>query len=185
MSGFWNSLSPFTRRLAIVVVAVSAIGLYTKMRLQPQRAEILRQEKRVAQVRGDLQEARKRVDRLRRQATSAERWATYALVLDQQSTGRSLKDVLETCGTKNGPQLNVHDVRFNRVASANGFGRMGVSFQLEGHYAELIRLLHDLDETFPPIEITRTELRLLREQGEQRDRGRIEARLEGVIYEPR
>ena len=125
------------------------------------------------------------MERLRQEATSSQRWAAYALVLDQQSTGRSLHDILQTCGTQEGPDLEVNEVRFDRLPAKNGFERLGVSFELQGRYPELIRLLHALDAAFPPIEITQTSLKANQVESDSPQPGLVVAELEGVIYEPR
>lgn len=180
---YWNGLSLFTRILAVAVLLTSCGTLYWKMRYAPARETTERREKALGELEGRIDQARRRVDRLRRERAAGQKWANYAKVLDEQSTGRSLRDVLATCGTSSGPDVEVEGLRFERIASGPQFRRLQVSFRLQGPYAELVVLLHELDRAFPPIEITSTDLRVPDDPEGDGD-GRVVADLEGIIHEP-
>ena len=177
---YFNKLSPFTRALAIVVVLAAVGGSYYRFRLRPLRADLAANAKQEQALTREVQQSRARVRKLQSQADSAERWSGYAAMLDEQSTGRSLREVLATCGTSQGPGLTVQDARFDRQRHEGPFARLGVEITVEGPYPELIRLLHELDGVFPPIEITRAALR----QNDD-DSPAISASISGVIHEPR
>lgn len=180
---YWNGLSLFTRILTVVVVLSSCATLYWKTRYAPALETARRHEKNLDELEEQIDRARRRVDRLRRERAAGQKWASYARVLDEQSTGRSLRDVLATCGTASGPAVEVEGLSFERIASGEQFRRLKVSFRLEGPYTELMALLHELDRAFPPIEITQTDLSV--PEGGQDERGdRVSATLEGIIHEP-
>lgn len=182
MIAMWNRLTVFTRVLAIVVFVAALAGAYTRLRWQPRQDTLQQTTKDVAALRDDVRHARARVDRLEHEAELARRWSSYARVLDEQSTGRSLRDVIRTCGTERGPDVDVRRADFQRASSGPDFARLGVKLSVRGNYDALIDLLHELDRAFPPIEITRTTLA----RPEASDTGAaIEAELEGVIHEIR
>ena len=178
-----SGLRPFTRILICVVLMTSALTVYWKARYQGIREDARRHEKSLAELRNAVKQAEHRVQKLRYEAVESRRWAAYADVLDEQSTGRSLRDVLATCGTGAGPDVEVRGLRFERVPGGDGFRRLKVSFRLDGPYSELMRVLHELDRAFPPIEFTSATLKVP-ENGEEEAKEDVSAELEGVIHEP-
>ena len=184
MTSFWNGLSPFTRRFAMLVILCSVVGLYTKARLKPLRAELEVVRASAGELRSEVRRGRERVAQLERESETAMRWASYSRILEEQSTGRSLREILAACGTGDGPPVEVLDARFERHARGARFERMGVRFRVAGEYDAIIDLLDELDRGFPPIELR--SARLQRPEAELSDRGhRIVADLDGVIHEPR
>ena len=184
MIGFWNSLSPFTRALSVIVVVCSILGGYGKLRLQPLRVDLTEVRKLELELGREVRQSRQRVAQLRRESDSALRWESYANILEEQSTGRSLREVLATCGTESGPQVSVLNAHFERQTRSDRFGRIAAELSVRGSYASVIDLLDELDRSFPPIEFMRVELR--RPQAEERQQGAtIVADLHGVIHEPR
>lgn len=184
MNSFWLSLSPFTRLLTVVVLSVSVLGGYGKFRFRPLRADtvaVLALEQELAR---EVQQSRQRVAQLRRESDTAMRWEGYSRILAQQSTGRSLRDVLNTCGTEGGPDVTVLRAHFERHDRTAGFARMGAELQIRGSYAAIIHLLDELDRSFPPIELLRAELRRP-DESDPRSGSTIVADLHGVIHEPR
>lgn len=184
MSNFWRSLSPFTRLLAVIVLAFVVLGGYGRFRLRPLRADAIAVGKLERDLAREVQQSRQRVAQLRRESDSAMRWEGYARILEQQSTGRSVRDVLDTCGSEDGPKVSVLNASFERRDRNGGFAQLGADLQVRGEYAAVIRLLDELDRSFPPIEILRAELRRP-EITDERNSGDIVADLHGVIHEPR
>jgi hypothetical protein len=180
---FLKGLSPFTRALAVLVLLGAMASGYWKMRYAPIRAQTQHVEKELGELRQDIRQARTRVERLRQEAATGQRWASYAQVLREQSTGKSLRDILAACGTAAGPEVQVRGLRFERGKEARGFLSIEVSFHLEGRYDELMRLLHELDTAFPPIEITGADLRVPENEEEDAQHW-VSADLEGVVHEP-
>ncbi len=181
---FLRGLSPFTRLLAVAVLVGAAGSGYWKLRVSPLLSETHRVEKELREVRKQIRHAKTRVEELRREAASSQRWANYASVLKEQSTGKSLRDILATCGTEAGPQVQVRGLRFERGKEADGFLSIAVTFHLEGRYNELMQLLHELDTAFPPIEITSADLRVPDSEEPEGSRQWISADLKGVVHEP-
>ncbi|HKK69626.1 MAG TPA: hypothetical protein VKA86_00300 [Candidatus Krumholzibacteria bacterium] len=182
MIAMWNRLTLFTRILAVVVFVSAVAGAYTRLRWNPQQAALELAEKDVTDLGKDVRHARDRVDRLEREAELARRWSAYARVLEEQSTGRSLRDVIRTCGTERGPAVDVRRADFRRRASGPDFARLGVKLSVRGDYDSLIDLLDELDRTFPPIEVIRATLA---RPEKSTDDTAIEAELEGIIHETR
>ena len=182
MIAFWSRLSPFTRLLAIAVLLAAVGGSYARLRLKPQQSELAVVEKEVASLRKDVREARSRVERLEREAELARRWTNYARILEEQSTGRSLRDVIRTCGTDGGPDVEVQTADFERLESGSEFARLGVKMTVRGAYEEIVGLLDELDRVFPPVEITRADLSRIDTEA---DGTTVRAELEGIIHEAR
>lgn len=184
MRSFWNSLSPFTRMLTVIVLSVSILGGYGKLRLRPLRADSIAVHALERELAREVQQSRQRVAQLRRESDSALRWEGYARILEAQSTGRSLSDVLSACGTSGGPDVTVLHASFERQARTAGFARMGTDLRVRGSYGAILQLLDELDRSFPPIEFLRAELRRP-EETDQDSGSSIVAELHGVIHEPR
>lgn len=186
MISMWTRLSPFTRLLAVVVVVAALAGGYTRLRFKPQHAELVEARKVEKELRSEVRKARQRVDRLEQEAHLAQRWSHFASILEDQSTGKSLREIVRTCGTDEGPDVEVEVADFQRQARGENFARMAVSLTVRGSYGELIELLDELDRAFPPIEIHKATLE--RSVTTESDAGRGEsdvvvARLDGVIHE--
>jgi hypothetical protein len=180
---FLRGLSPITRALALVVLLTALGSAYWKTRLAPLRAQTLRCERDLGSLHKDIRQARQRVEALRREAAANRRWADYAHVLAEQSTGKSLRDLLTTCGSSAGPEVAVRNLHFDRGKARHGFRDIGVSFHLEGRYDELIRLLHQLDQAFPPVEFTGIELKVP-DQATPGEKHWVSAEMKGVVHEP-
>ena len=185
MIAFWSRLSVFTRILAVVVFLAAVTGAYTRLRFQPQRDHLAATEKIMRGLRADVRTARERVGELEQEALLAQRWSRFATILEDQSTGRSLRDVVRTCGTEGGPDVTVEKASFDRRTRGASFARMGVSLRVRGSYGELIRLLDELDRAFPPIEITKASLDRPDGDRDPSDSDVVVADLEGVIHETR
>lgn len=185
MISMWSRLSAFTRLLAIVVVLAAVGGGTTRLRFKPQRAELAEAQKIEASLRKDVRKARQRVDRLEREAHLAQRWSHFADVLEEQSTGKSLREIVRTCGTAIGPDVEVQAVDFTRQARGANFARMGVSLSVRGSYGELVRLLDELDRAFPPIELHQATLERTAGSEDAMPSDVVVAKLEGVIHETR
>jgi len=186
MISMWMRLSPFTRLLAVVVVVAALGGGYTRLRFKPQRAEMVEAQKFEQQLRKEVRKARQRVDRLEQEAHLAQRWSHFASILEDQSTGKSLREIVRTCGTEKGPDVEVEVADFQRQARGGSFARMAVSLTVRGNYGELIKLLDELDRAFPPIEIHKATLERTETDDADTRRGKndvVVARLDGVIHE--
>ncbi len=178
-----KNTSPLTRVLAILVLVAAVGGTWAKQRIQPLRAELERARADENVAARDLRQTRARIRELREEAHAAQRWAGYAAVLEAQSTGRSLREVLATCRQGTGPRLEIERAGFERRPGSAGFGHLGIGLTVRGPYPELVRFLGELDRVFPPVELTRVEL--TRPQTDDTRSQGVEARLEGVIHEPR
>lgn len=184
MIGMWGRLSTFTQLLTIVVVVAALAGGYTRLRFKPQQTELVEARKVEQGLQKEVRKARQRVQRLEQEANLAQRWSHFASILEEQSTGRSLREIVRTCGTGDGPDVEVEAADFTRQARGTRFARIGVSLTVRGTYGELVRLLDEFDRAFPPIEIHKATLeRPDSAEADGRATDVVVARLDGVIHE--
>jgi len=182
----WQKLSPLTRGVVVLVVLTCVGMTYHKQRVQPLQARLADHEDEIAELQDDLDVTLIQVERLRTEANAAERYSSYALILDRQTTGQSFHDLLDHCGTGSRPDLEVRQLEFERVPPERGFPALAVRFQLYGPYQQIVDFLHDLDEAFPPVELTRSSLTLAEDDEElEGTSGWVLAQLEGVVHEPK
>lgn len=182
----WKKLSPLTRGIVVVVLLACVGFTYKKQRMDPMAAHMADTEDEISELQDDLDLALIQVERLRTEANAAERYSSYAMILDRQTTGQSFHDLLDRCGTGSRPDLEVRQLEFERVAPERGFPALGVRFQVYGPYHQILGFLHDLDEAFPPVELTRSSLTLAEDDEEVQDTsGWVLAQLEGVVHEPK
>lgn len=181
MMGFWNRLSSFTRLLAVVVIVAAVAGAYMRMRWKPLQGELESARTIERELRDDVRARRDRVARLEEEANLARRWSHFASIMESGSTGHSLREIVRTCGTEGGPDVEVERVDFSREAGSGPFNRIAIDLEVRGRYAEIVRLLDELDRSFPPVEITSASVDRL---GDGKDAtGDVVARLQGVIHE--
>lgn len=181
MMTFWNRLSGFTRLLAVVVILAAVAGTYTRLRWKPLQGELDAARTIEGELREDVRSRRDRVARLEEEANLARRWSHFASILESGSTGHSLREIVRTCGTEGGPDVAVERVDFSREATHGPFARIAIDLEVRGRYAEIVRLLDELDRSFPPVEITAAAIDRLSD-GENSGED-VVARLEGVIHE--
>ncbi len=179
---WWSSLSPFTRALAVVVVVSSMGTTYVKRHAKPLRKAVVEERERHLELQARLHRNREWVDELRNEVNAAQRWAAYADILDQQTTGQSVHDLLQTCKSTDGPDVSVDQVRFESKPGNDRFRHLGLSFNVSGSYPELVRLLHVLDSAFPPVELQSITMEV---DSEQRKGTEVSASVKGIIHEPR
>lgn len=183
MNGFWRSLSPFTRLLTVAVLCTSVVGGYLKFRATPLRTEAALLARSERELSDEVQELTQRVSELRHEADAALRWENYARLLAEQSTGRSLREVLDRSRIEGGLRAKVVRADFERRNAQEGHGRMHTELVFRGDYAAIIQVLDELDRTFPPIELQHVEVRRP-EASQASPVSSVEAIVRGVLHEP-
>lgn len=181
----WRRLSPLTKAVVILVLGTCFGLTYKKQRYDTQQARLADRQSERIDLEDALDSALIQIERLRTESNAAERWASYALVLDHQTTGQSFRDILGRAGKPGRSQLDIRQVEFERTEPRHGFPTVGVRFQVYGPYHRILDFLHEIDNAFPPVELTRSSITLA-EDDEELDghSGWVLAHLEGVLHEP-
>jgi hypothetical protein len=153
-----RGLSPVTRALAVAVLLGCGGSAYYGHRLRPARVELahLRQQSGALQRR--ISDAHDLVETLRSERNEARQWVGYGLILQAQTPGRSLRELLLRCGAGDGPRVQVREAHFEPAPVAQGFARMRFHLVVTGTALEQLQLLRDLDAAFPPVELESAEL---------------------------
>ena len=183
----WIRLSPLTRWTAVMVLLSSLSVVYVKQRWAPLREAVQKQEQSISELRRENQGLARRVEELG-SPQGGQPWshpASYAQVLAQQTTGRSVRDILSSCGSGEELDLNVRDLRFERMQPQGGFQRISASLAVEGRYHALLDLLHELDRAFPPVEVVGVALSAPETRSARSAEVLISAQVEAIIHEPR